>query len=268
MAFFENITIGQYVPRDSLIHNLDPRTKILLIFSWLIIAAITVNIKIYLFLLFSIFLVFFLSNLSFSFLFKNLKSFIWLFVLIFILQIFFTSGTLEILYHFGFIYIPGQSISNGIVYSLRLAIFVLGALILSLTTSPVDLTDATFKFFSFLKKFKLPVEELNLVTMISLRFVPLLLEEAVNLKKAQLARGASFDGGIFQRTKKSIPLLLPLFISSFRKADELALALDARGFLSGQKRSSFQKLKFKKNDYICLGLLIILIFVCLWIKKA
>jgi len=267
MAFFENITIGQYVPRDSLIHNLDPRTKILLVFSWVVIAAITVNLKIYLLLLSSILLVFFLSNLPSSFLFKNLKSFIWLFVLVFILQIFFTSGTLEILYHFGFMYISGQSILNGIVYSLRLAIFVLGALILSLTTSPVDLTDATFKFFSFAKKLKFPVEELSLVTMISLRFVPLLLEEAINLKKAQIARGASFDGGIFQRTKKSIPLLLPLFISSFRKADELALALDARGFRSGQERSCFQRLEFKKNDYIFLSFLIVMIFVCFWIRK-
>ena len=268
MAFFENITIGQFVPKDSLVHNLDPRTKILLIFSWVVVAAITVNLKIYLVLLGFMFFIFLLSHLPFSFLLKNLKSFIWLFVLIFILQILFTSGTSEILVHFGFLHISGQSLLNGIVYSLRLAIFVLGALILSLTTSPVDLTDATFKFFSFLKRFKFPVEELSLITMISLRFVPLLLEEAVNLKKAQMSRGASFEGGIFQRTKKSIPLLLPLFISSFRKADELALALDARGFLSGQKRSCFQKLKFKENDYIFLGLLMILLLSCFWMRKS
>jgi len=120
----------------------------------------------------------------------------------------------------------------------------------------VEMTDAVFKSFAPLKRIKFPVAELSLITMISLRFIPVLLEEAITLKKAQVSRGATFDGGLIRRTKKSLPLLVPLFVSSFRKADELALALDARGFRSGQKRTSYQRLAFKPMDYLFLSLIL------------
>jgi energy-coupling factor transport system permease protein len=136
-----------------------------------------------------------------------------------------------------------------------------------LTSQAVDLTDATFKFFSPLKRLKFPIEELSLITMISLRFVPLLLEEAFNLKKAQMSRGASFEGGLIKRVKKTLPLLVPLFVSSFRKADELALALDARGFRSGQERTSFQRLVFKRSDYLFLSFVLVIIVISCLVKK-
>jgi energy-coupling factor transport system permease protein len=252
MAFLENITIGQYVPADSVIHRLDPRTKIIITLSAMILAVVTTNLSVYFLISLFLLALSFASQVPFLYFFRNLKSFVWLFLFTFVLHILFASGEPIKFLSFGFAKVSYQGILNGIVYSWRLAIFIFCAAFLSLTTQAVELTDATFKFFSPLKRLKFPIEELSLITMISLRFIPLLLEEAFNLKKAQLSRGASFEGGLIRRIKKTLPLLVPLFISSFRKADELALALDARGFRSGQERTSFQRLVFKRSDYLFL----------------
>lgn len=268
MAFLENLTIGQYVPADSVIHRLDPRTKIIITLSIMILAVATTSLRIYFLISLLLLTLSFASRIPIPFFFRNLKSFFWLFLFTFILHIFFTSGEVIKFLSFKFIRVTHEGVINGIIYSWRLAIFILCATFLSLTTQAVDLTDATFKFFSPLKKLKFPVEELSLITMISLRFVPLLLEEAFNLKRAQLSRGASFEGGLIKKVKKTLPLLVPLFISSFRKADELALALDARGFRSGQARTTFQKLVFKTTDYLFLSLVISIIVVSYLVKKA
>jgi len=268
VAFLDNITIGQFIPQESIVHQLDPRAKILLILIPVIFAALTINLLIYCFLLVFLLSLFFLSKLPVSFLFRNLKTFAWLFVLVFILQVIFTSAFFETVYYLGFFHLSAEAFFNGLTYSLRLVVFILGAVVLSLTTSPVDLTDGLVKSFLWLKKLKFPVQELGLIAMISLRFVPLLVEEAANLRKAQLSRGASFQGNLFQRIRKTLPLLIPLFVSSFRKADELALALDARGFRSGQDRSSFKQFQFKMVDYLFLCLTLILTIMCLLIKRS
>ncbi len=268
MAFLDNISIGQFIPQESIVHQLDPRTKIFLILIPVIFAALTVNLLIYCIVLGFLLLVFLLSKLPLIFLLRNLKTFVWLFVLVFMLQVIFTSAFFETIYYFGFFHLSGEAFLNGITYSLRLAVFILGAVVLSLTTSPVDLTDGLVKSFLWLKKLKFPVQELGLIAMISLRFVPLLVGEATNLRKAQLSRGASFEGNPIQRIRKTLPLLIPLFVSSFRKADGLALALDGRGFRSGQDRSSFKKLEFKMVDYFFLCFTLILTIMCLLIKRS
>lgn len=267
MAFFENIRIGQFVSQDSVVHRLDPRTKILIILVPMVFAALTLNLLIYAALL--VFLLFFfsLSRLPLSLLFRNMKSFVWLFVLIFVLQVVFTSALFEVWHYFGYFNLNPEGFLNGLTYSLRLTVFVLGAVVLGLTTSPVDVTDGMVKSFSWLKKVRFPIQELALVVMISLRFIPLLVEEAANLRKAQLSRGASFQGNLIQRTRKTLPLLIPLFVSSFRKADELALALDARGFRSGQERSSYRKLEFKLMDYLFLSLTLLFAILCFLIRR-
>jgi len=268
MAFLENITIGQYVPVDSVIHRLDPRTKIILVLSVMILAVATTNFRIYFLISFFLLTLSFASRIPFGYFFRNLKSFLWLFLFTFILHIFFTSGETIKFLSYKFIKLSYEGVANGIIYSWRLAIFIFCAAFLSLTTQTVELTDATFKSFSPLKKLKFPIEELSLITMISLRFVPLLLEEAFNLKKAQMSRGASFEGGLIKRVKKTLPLLIPLFVSSFRKADELALALDARGFRSGQERTSFQRLVFKRSDYLFLSFVFLIILGSYLVKKV
>ncbi|KPL01700.1 MAG: hypothetical protein AMJ73_10135 [candidate division Zixibacteria bacterium SM1_73] len=268
MAFLENITIGQYVPADSVIHRLDPRTKIIITLSIMILAVATTSLSIYLLVSLFLLTLSFASGVPFFYFFRNLKSFVWLFLFTFVLHTFFTSGEVIGFLSFKFIRVTYEGVINGIIYSWRLAIFIFCAAFLSLTTQAVELTDAAFKFFSPLKKWKLPIEELSLITMISLRFVPLLLEEAFNLKKAQLSRGASFEGGLIKRVKKTLPLLIPLFVSSFRKADELALALDARGFRSGQERTCFQRLVFKKVDYLFLSFVVLIIVTSFLIKNV
>ena len=256
MAFLENITIGQYVPADSVIHRLDPRTKLAVILGVMILAVVTIDLRIYL--LVSLLLLFLasISKVPLPYFFRNLRSFVWLFVLTFVLHIFFAPAEAAAFWDLKIVKISRQGALNGAIYSWRIAIFIFCAAFLSLTTQAVELTDGVFRAFSPLKKLKFPVEELSLITMISLRFIPLLLEEAINLRKAQMSRGASFEGGIVKRVKRTLPLLIPLFVSSFRKADELALALDARGFRSGQRRSSYQKLALRANDFLFLFLIL------------
>jgi energy-coupling factor transport system permease protein len=267
MTFLENITIGQYVPADSVIHRLDPRTKIIITLSVMVLAVATTSLRIYLVISIFLLALSFASAVPFAYFFRNLRSFVWLYLVTFILHIFFSSGEVIKSLSFGFINVTHEGVTNGLIYSWRLAIFIFCAALLSLTTQAVELTDATFKFFSPLKRLKFPVEELSLITMISLRFIPLLLEEIFNLKKAQLSRGASFEGGLIKRVKRTLPLLVPLFVSSFRKAEELALALDARGFRSGQARTSFQRLNLGRADYLVLSLVIIIIATSYWLKR-
>jgi len=268
MPFLDDITIGQYVPADSVIHRLDPRTKLTLILGIMILTVATIDLRIYL--LLSIFLLSLsvISKIPLWYFFRNLRSFLWLFLLTFVLHIFFTPVETTGFLDLGFTKISLFGVLKGAIYSWRIGIFILSAAFLSLTTQAVELTDAFFRLFSPLKKLKFPVEELSLITMISLRFIPLLLEEAITLKKAQMSRGISFEGGVIKKIRKTIPLLVPLFISSFRKADELALALDARGFRSGQKRTSYLRLSFKSADYLFLSLLFLLAGISYWIKMA
>ncbi len=268
MAFLENITIGQYVPADSVIHRLDPRTKLALVLGVMVLAVVTIDFKIYL--LISLFLLFIasVSKVPIPYFLRNLRSFLWLFLLTIVLHTVFAPEDVGRLWDLKLFKVSQQGVLNGAAYSWRIAIFLFSAAFLTLTTQAVELTSAFFRVFSPLKRVRFPLEELSLITMISLRFIPLLLEEAINLRKAQMSRGASFDGGLIRRAKRTLPLLVPLFVSSFRKADELALALDARGFRSGQARTSYQSLAFRSNDFVFLFLIFVLGGVSYLIKAA
>lgn len=261
MSFFENLAMGQYRPGDSIIHRLDPRIKLALVLVMVLFVAVAVNIPLYLLWLILFSGLFFLSKIPVQIFLRSLRSFIFFFIFIFLLQVLLTSESFGTYFYFGYFQIGWDGIYNGLVYSLRLLLFVSGALFLSLCTSPMELLDGILKLSGPLKKLKLPVEEFSLMSMISIRFVPLLLEEGVDLKKAQMARGADFEGNLIQRVRKTFPLLIPLFISSFRKADDLALALEARGFQSGEKRSSYMSLKFKKEDYLFAAIIILCSFL-------
>lgn len=261
MSFFEDLAIGQYHPGDSIIHRLDPRVKLALVLVMVLFVAVAVNIRLYLLWLFLFSGLFLLSKIPVQILLKSLKSFIFFFIFIFLLQVLLTSESFGTYFYFGYFQIGLAGILNGLVYSLRLLLFIFGAIFLSLCVSPMELLDGVLKLSGPLKRLKLPVEEFSLMSMISIRFIPLLLEEGANLKKAQMARGADFEGNLIQRVRKTFPLLIPLFISSFRKADDLALALEARGFQSGEKRSSYLILKLKKEDYLFAAIIILFSFL-------
>ena len=160
--------------------------------------------------------------------------------------------------------ISKSGLVNGSLYSFRLAILILLAAMLTLTTSPMELTDALDRFFKPLQRFGVSTHEFTMMITLSLRFIPTLIEEADKLQKAQMSRGATFEGNIYQRIKSVIPLILPLFISVFRRADELALAMDARCYIGGKGRTSFNELVFKRNDYFAaVGTIAFFLFILL-----
>jgi len=257
MAFFDEFSLGQYFPSDSVIHRLDPRAKAIFISSIVLSAVLVMDVFVYLFLLILLISVYLLSKLPPSLLLGNLRVFLWLFVFVFVVHLLYNSQTKT------FPNLTAEGLNNGVIFSLRLAVFIFCALILSLTTPAVELADGLLKPLSPLKRLKFPIEELSLMMMIALRFIPLLVEEAFTLKKAQQARGADFEGNLFKRSRKLIVLLLPLFISSLRKAEDLSFALDARGFRSGNKRSSFRLSRFAAVDYLFM-ICAVLVLVVSW----
>lgn len=254
MKILNDITLGQYYPVDSFVHRLDPRTKILVVLLTMTIFIATNQLTGFLIALVILFFVILKSQIPVSLIARNLRPFIWLFLITIVLHLFLTTkqgGVYTI--PFLNVDVPKQGLVLGTMYSLRLAVLIILAALLTLTTSPMELTDALERFLKPLQKMGISTHEFTLMITLSLRFIPTLIAEADKLQKAQVSRGASFDGNILQRIKSVIPLILPLFISVFRRADELALAMDARCYIGGKNRTSFKKLVFHHSDYYVLG---------------
>ncbi len=254
MKILNDITLGQYYPVDSFVHRLDPRTKILVV---LITMSIFIAANKFIGFLIALLVLLFIiktSKIPVSLVARNLRPFIWLFLLTIFLHLFLTTkeaGIIHIpIFNIG---IPRQGLILGATYSLRLAVLIILAALLTLTTSPMELTDALERFLKPLQKLGISTHEFTMMMTLSLRFIPTLISEADKLQKAQVSRGATFEGNIIQRIKSVIPLILPLFISVFRRADELALAMDSRCYTGGKNRTSFKKLVFHHNDYFILG---------------
>jgi len=261
MAFFNDITLGQYFPVDSPVHRLDPRTKLLcaiIYMSWLLLIESWITIG---WVIFIVWLGLQFSKIPLVIALKNIRPFIWLFLLTFFLHLFLSEG--RILWIIPFLDVPiyREGLQFGLLYNFRLIILILVAALLTLTTSPVDLTDALNRLLAPLKKLNVPVHDFVMMMSLALRFIPTLLQEAERIQKAQMARGLSFDGSLFQKLKQMIPLLLPLFISAFRRAEELALAMDARCYNCNATRTNYVRLKFTNIDYWVMGLSIVVILV-------
>jgi len=265
MILINDITLGQYYSCDSFIHHLDPRTKlysIIMLMTGLLMSNKPLMISI--FLLFLLFIIV-LSKIPANLIFKNLRPFIWLFVLTMIIHLFWTSGEIITKIPLLGLGITYEGISLGFKYSFRLALLIILAAILTLSTSPIELTDALEKILKPLKRLRVPTHEIVMMLTLSLRFIPTLIEEAQKIKNAQISRGATFEGNIINRIKSTIPLILPLFISAFRRADDLALAMDSRCYDGGDGRTSFKELKYRLRDYsvifVCLLLMVVSIIV-------
>ncbi|MBN1998805.1 energy-coupling factor transporter transmembrane protein EcfT [candidate division KSB1 bacterium] len=258
MAFLSDITLGHYYPSDSFIHRLDPRTKLLA--TMLLMMTCMISQKPIVLAVFGVILLVavYLSKIPVRFILKNLRPFAVLFLITLFVHMFWTSGTILYTVPELNIEITREGLYMGVVYSARLALLVVFAALLTLSTSPIELTDAMEKMLAPLKRLRVPTHEIVMMLTLSLRFIPTLMEEAERLKNAQISRGATFDGPVYKRIKNVIPLILPLFISSFRRADELALAMDARCYHGGEGRTSFKKLKYTRNDVV------IFCFCCLF----
>ncbi len=260
----KDINIGQYLPGESFIHKLDHRTKIVLSILFIISLFIIDKLVGYgLVILFLAFIIY-VSEIPPRYLYKGLKPIFFLIILTAALNIFMLKGGEE-LYSFGFIKIYENGVKTAIFMATRLVLLIMGTSVLTLTTSPIELTDGIERLLKPIGKEM--AHELAMMMTIALRFIPTLIDETDKIMKAQKARGADFDnGGIVKKAKSLIPLLVPLFISSFRRADELAMAMEARCYRGGTGRTRMKVLKFSSKDFLAFGIFSILIFGSFYIR--
>lgn len=241
------ITIGQYIPGNSLVHRLDPRTKILVTLAYMILLFALNNFYGYIFPVVFLILATILSRISVRYLLKGLKPLIFIITLTFVLNSFMIKG--RVIYELGPLDITYEGLVQGAFMAIRLILLITGTSFLTLTTSPISLTDGIERLLSPFKKVGVPAHELAMMMTIALRFIPTLLEETDKIMKAQMARGADFESGnLINRAKNLVPLLVPLFISAFRRADDLAMAMEARCYRGGENRTRLKELKMTFID--------------------
>jgi len=252
-----DITIGQYYPTDSIIHELDARTKIAMVFGFIVSLFFGTHLISYAFAAIILAGVIRMSKVPFKFMIKGLNSIMVLIVFTVIINVFMTpTGTM--LFEFWIIHITVEGLVAAVAMAVRLIMLIIGSSILTLTTSPIDLTDAIERLLKPLERIKVPAHEIAMMMTIALRFIPILLEETDKIMKAQMARGADFEtGGLIKKAKSLVPLLVPLFISAFRRADDLAMAMEARCYRGGEGRTKMKKLQYKKADYVAYGLIVV-----------
>ena len=250
------ITIGQYFPGRSVLHRMDPRAKILLTIA-MIAAVFAAGTWLGYVMLFAFaFAAIRISGVGVKFVLRGLKPIIFIVVLTFLINIFFTTGGTALV-HGKFINITDKGLYAATRMALRLILLVLVTQLLTLTTSSIALTDAIEALLKPLAKIGFPAHEMAMMMSIALRFIPTLVEETDKIMKAQQARGADFESGnLIQRARAMLPLLVPLFVSAFRRADELAMAMEARCYRGGQNRTRMKSLHFTKLDAqaaLCVG---------------
>lgn len=252
----EKMIFGRFIPGDSLVHRLDPRAKILFVFLFIAIVFIANNAITYAILLGFTLLSVFLSKIRLYFLINGLKPVFILMAFTFFLHLFFTQGG-ALLFSFGFLEVYEEGLRQGIFISIRFLVLVFMTSILTLTTSPISITDGIEVLLGPFKRLKLPVHELALMMSISLRFIPTLMDETGKILKAQMARGSDIGSGpIKERIKAVVPLLIPLFVSAFKRAEDLATAMEVRGYRGGEGRTRYRRLDWRIIDSLSLVMLV------------
>ena len=258
------ITLGQYYSADSLIHRLDPRVK--LAYTLIYIISLYVGKSFIAFAVAAAFLacVIALSKVPVRFMFRGLRSILFLLVISAVFNLFLVQGTVVV--RIWKLQITKEGIETAVLMILRLILLVSGTSIMTLTTTPNDLTDGLEKGLGFLKAIKVPVHEIGMMMSIALRFIPILIEEVNKIMKAQEARGADFEsGGLIQKAKAMVPLLIPLFVSAFRRANDLAQAMEARCYHGGDGRTKLHPLTYDKADLIAYAVLLLYLAVMITI---
>lgn len=251
----KDVTLGQYYPADSVIHELDPRVKLVATLVYLI-TLFTFRGPIALAIA-TAFLVFLIraSKVPFSFMVRGLRTILVILIITAAMNLFFTTGT--VIVQFGIFRLTYEGIRMAILMMIRLVYLILGTSLMTLTTTPNQLTDGLEKGLRFLNKIGVPVHEIAMMMSIALRFIPILTEETDKIMKAQMARGADFEsGGLIKRAKAMIPLLVPLFVSEFRRANDLAMAMEARCYHGGEGRTKMKPLRYTaadRNAYLVLA---------------
>lgn len=242
-----DITIGQYYPADSIIHKLDPRTKLMATLVYILSLFIFRSITGFVAVTLGLLLVIQLSKVPIGYMVKGLKAIVIILIITAVFNLFLTPG--ETLAAFWKLRITREGLKNACFMTVRLIYLILGSSVLTLTTTPNQLTDGLEKSLKPLNKIHVPVHEVAMMMSIALRFIPILIEETDKIMKAQLARGADFESGnLIKKAKAMVPLLVPLFISAFRRANDLALAMEARCYHGGEGRTKMKPLKYKGAD--------------------
>lgn len=253
----KDITIGQYFPGTSAAHRLDPRTKILMTVAYIVILFLANNLlSLAVGAVFTV-LAYAVSKVPIKMILKSLKPIIPIALFTAVLNLFFIDG--RILFEFWVIRVTYEGIATAALLVIRIVLLIAGSSLLTYVTSPITLTDGIESLFSPLNKIKVPVHELAMMMTIALRFIPTLIEETDKIMSAQKARGADIEtGGLIKRAKALVPILIPLFVSAFRRADELALAMECRCYRGGEGRTKLRKLKYGGGDVVAAGIMLIL----------
>lgn len=244
-----DITIGQYYPTNSIIHQLDPRVKLIATFAYIVSLFLFHSLVGYMAVILFLATVIQLSKVPIGFIIRGLKAIVVILLFTSFFNLFLTQG--NPIFKLGFLTITDRGVNSAIFFSIRLILLILGSSLMTFTTTPNQLTDGLEKVMGPLKRIKVPVHEISMMMSIALRFIPILLEETDKIMKAQMARGADFEsGGIIKRSKSMIPLLVPLFVSAFRRANDLAMAMEARCYRGGDGRTKMKPLTYSGKDYV------------------
>ena len=248
----KDITLGQFFPGNTIVHRLDPRTKILAVVLYIVALFSANSVLTYAIVMVALTVSILVSKVPFRSLTKGLKPIIIIVIFTAVMNLFFTKGTpvcdVWLLRH-----ITWEGLVAAVKMLLRIVMLIMGTFLLTYTTSPIALTDGLESLLGFLKKIKAPIHELSMMMSIALRFIPTLIEETDKIMSAQKARGADFESGnIFRRAKALVPILVPLFISAFRRADELATAMECRCYHGGEGRTKLHVLQYAPRDWAAL----------------
>ncbi len=261
-----DITLGQYYQTDSVIHRLDPRVKLVTTICFIISLFVVDNLIGYLIAGIFLTMVIKLSKVPLKYMLRGMKSIVFLLLIAVVFNLFLTPG--EAVFTFWKIKITMEGIRQAVFMAIRLIFLIIGSSVMTLTTTPNNLTDGMEKLLGPLKIFRVPVHEIAMMMSIALRFIPILLEETDKIMKAQIARGADFESGnLIKKAKSLVPLLVPLFISAFRRANDLAMAMEARCYRGGDHRTKMKPLIYKKRDGLAYGVVVCYLALCVVVGR-
>ena len=263
----KDITMGQFFPGNSIVHRLDPRTKILMVVLYIAALFTAKSYVSYAFMIAFLIVCVRLSTIKFKMLLKGLKPLLIIIIFTVFLNLFLTNGE-HVIFQVWRLRLTWEGVRTAAFMFLRLALLIMGTFLLTYTTSPISLTDGLERLLNPLKKIKVPVHELAMMMSIALRFIPTLIEETDKIMSAQKARGADFEtGSLFSRAKALLPFMIPLFISAFRRANELAIAMESRCYHGGEGRTRMNVLVMKRRDWSALAvglgvLAVVIVLAC------
>lgn len=263
----DKFILGRYIPGNSFVHRMDARAKLFCSFYFIGIIFLCNNWQSFVLMgLFTLGAIA-LSKVSFSFFLKGLRPLLLLIVFTVLLQVLFSVGG-TVYFHWGVINITSTGVANAVTIMVRFILIIFMSTLLTLTTTPLSLSDAIEYLLQPLKVFRFPAHEVALMLSIALRFVPTLMDETEKIMNAQRARGVDFsEGSILQRLKAVVPLLIPLFVSAFNRADELAIAMEARGYQGGDGRTKYRILKWEKDDTLSVIAMVLLTVALIFLRN-